>query len=108
MLRHLARFASRGRLLLLGAYRDVELDRQHPLAEALGALRREAEYERILLHGLGESEVSELLQAIAAHEVPEALVHALYAETDGNPFFLREVLLHLIEEHAHGPHAAHG
>ncbi|HBZ72853.1 MAG TPA: hypothetical protein DEP35_25220, partial [Deltaproteobacteria bacterium] len=94
-----ARFASRGRLLLVGAYRDVELDRQHPLAEALGALHRETEYERIALHGLAESEVSELLQAIAAHEVPEALVHALYAETDGNPFFLREVLLHLVEDH---------
>jgi tetratricopeptide (TPR) repeat protein len=99
MLRHIARFASRGRLLLVGAYRDVELDRQHPLAEALGALHRETEYERIALHGLAESEVSELLQAIAAHEVPEALVHALYAETDGNPFFLREVLLHLVEDH---------
>jgi len=71
MLRHVARFASRGRLLLVGAYRDVELDRQHPLAEALGALRREAEYERIALHGLGESEVSELLQAMAPRRCPK-------------------------------------
>jgi class 3 adenylate cyclase/tetratricopeptide (TPR) repeat protein len=98
MLRHVARFAPRGRILLVGAYRDVELDRQHPLADALGALRRETEYERIVLRGLGEREVSQLLQAIAAQEVPEALVHALYAETDGNPFFLKEVLLHLVEE----------
>ncbi|HTF32108.1 MAG TPA: AAA family ATPase [Myxococcota bacterium] len=98
MLRHVVRFVSRGHLLLVGAYRDVELDRQHPLADALGALRRETEYERIALHGLDESEVSELLQTMAAQEAPEALVHALSAETDGNPFFLREVLLHLVEE----------
>src|SRR5262249_14260850 len=31
LLRHVARFAPRGRLLVLGAYRDVDVDRQHPL-----------------------------------------------------------------------------
>jgi tetratricopeptide (TPR) repeat protein len=35
---------------------------------------------------------------LAAHDAPEALVKAISAETDGNPFFLCEVLLHLIEE----------
>src|SRR5262249_59311057 len=42
MLRHVARAVPRQRMLALGLYRDVELDRQHPLADALGALRREA------------------------------------------------------------------
>jgi class 3 adenylate cyclase len=41
MLRHVARFATKHRILMLGAYRDVELDRQHPLSDALAALRRE-------------------------------------------------------------------
>jgi class 3 adenylate cyclase len=98
MLRQVARFAQRGRLLLVGAYRDVELGHQHPLADALGALRREAEYERIALRGFRVAEVGQLLQAIASQEVPEALVHSLHTETEGNPFFLREVLLHLMEE----------
>jgi hypothetical protein len=71
---------------------------QHPLSEALGALRREAEYERINLKGLDSREVGELLQTIADQDVPEALVKAIDAETEGNPFFIREVLLHLIEE----------
>src|SRR5260370_9785461 len=52
MRRHFARFIARNRIMILGAYRDVELDRQHPLADALGALRREAPYERIPLMGL--------------------------------------------------------
>ncbi|MFZ0889524.1 MAG: AAA family ATPase, partial [Candidatus Binataceae bacterium] len=98
MLRHVARFIARHRILLLGAYRDVELDRQHPLADALGALRRETEYERIVLKGLDTGEVGELLKTVVDQEVPEALVKAISAETDGNPFFIREVLLHLIEE----------
>jgi hypothetical protein len=47
MFRHVARAVSQHRLLVIGLYRDVELDRQHPLADALGALRREAPYERV-------------------------------------------------------------
>jgi predicted ATPase len=49
MLRHVARFASRNRLLILAAYRDVEVDRSHPLSEALGALPRETRYEHLQL-----------------------------------------------------------
>ena len=98
LLRHVARFAPRHRLLLLGAYRDVELDRQHPLADALAALRREVEYERIVLKGLDEGEVGTLLSTMADQDVNPALIQAISAETDGNPFFIREVLIHLVEE----------
>jgi class 3 adenylate cyclase len=97
MLRHVARFAPKERLLLLGAYRDVELDRQHPLADALGALRRETNYERILLRGLATDQVGELISTLAEQEVPQGLVDAISRETEGNPFFIREVLLHLID-----------
>ena len=40
----------------------------------------------------------ELLEAIARHEFPRNFVEAITSETGGNPFFLREVLLHLVEE----------
>jgi len=98
MLRHVARFASRNRLLILGAYRDAEVDRSHPLSAALGALPREARYEHLPLQGLDRAAVEELLETIADQEVPDALVAAISAETSGNPFFIREVLLHLVEE----------
>src|SRR5256712_1382767 len=74
MLRHVARFLSGHRTLVLGAYRDVELDRQHPLADALAALRREAEYERILVKGLDEGDIRALLTDIAEQDVPDAIV----------------------------------
>jgi class 3 adenylate cyclase len=98
LLRHLSRFLSRHPVLVLGAYRDVELDRQHPLGDALAALRREVEVERIGLLGLPQEAVMELLQAIARHEVRASFAEAITAETGGNPFFLREVLLNLLEE----------
>src|SRR5262249_26142282 len=98
MLRHVARFARRGRLLVLGAYRDVEIDGQHPLRDALGTLPRETSYEQIALAGLDPTAVRELLETVADQQVPPALVSAITQETSGNPFFIREVLLHLVEE----------
>jgi len=57
-------------------------------------------YERILLRGLSEPEVIELIAAISQQEVGSggaALVHAIRQETEGNPFFIEEVLRHLVE-----------
>jgi tetratricopeptide (TPR) repeat protein len=98
MLAHLARFAHRHAILLVGTYGDVELDRTHPLAEALPMLRRGVGFEQLPLEGLPAQAVGALLSARAEHEVAEALVAALTAETDGNPFFLGEVVAHLVEE----------
>ena len=50
------------------------------------------------MKGLERAEVEQLLETIADQEVPDALVAAISAETSGNPFFIREVLLYLVEE----------
>src|SRR5262245_24412602 len=100
LLRHVARFAPRGRLLVVGAYRDVEVGREHPLADVLGVLPRETTYEQLALTGLAPDAVEEILEAVADHEVARQLVAALTRETSGNPFFIRAVLLHLLEQGA--------
>jgi predicted ATPase len=102
LLRHVARFAPRGRLLVLGAYRDVEVDRQHPLVEVLGTLPRETSYDQLSLAGLDPAAVRTLLGSLTDADVPEAWATTLARETRGNPFFLREVVLHLAEEGALG------
>ena len=53
---------------------------------------------RIALSGLDEEAVAELLVGLADQEVPAEFVAAVTSETGGNPFFVREVILHLIEE----------
>ncbi len=101
LLQHLAQRTARDRLLILGAYRDVELDRTHPLSEVLGALRRLPNYRRVLLRGLPQESVIDLLTAIDPSEEGaagrQALAAALHQETEGNPFFIHEVMAHLIE-----------
>jgi DNA-binding CsgD family transcriptional regulator len=97
MLRHVARFARQNKILIAGAYRDVELDSEHPLSGALGQLRHETDYERLLLQGLERGEVGELLTMIVERDVPQAVIDAISAETEGNPFFIRETLLHFVD-----------
>ncbi|HKA31298.1 MAG TPA: AAA family ATPase [Candidatus Binatia bacterium] len=102
LLRHVARFTPRARLLVLGAYRDVEVASDHPLTEALGTLPRETSYEQLGLGGLDATAIKELVDTVAEREMPAVWVETLTRETSGNPFFLREVLLHLAEEGALG------
>jgi class 3 adenylate cyclase len=97
LLRVAARKAIGIRLLVIGTYRDTDLDRRHPLAEALPLLRREVEPTRLALEGLPSEAVHELLERLADHEVPMGFASLLTAQTDGNPFFLREMLIHFTE-----------
>ncbi|MGZ8648080.1 MAG: AAA family ATPase [Solirubrobacteraceae bacterium] len=75
-------------LLLVGAYRDDEVDAAHPLAAHLSRWREEALVEHVRLAGLGlpslVTMVSEMLAVPAADAT--ALVEAVAPHTAGNPY----------------------
>ncbi len=98
MLQFLARDFKDARLLVLGTYRDVELGRQHPLAQTLAELAREQVGTRVLLRGLDDTEVARYIEMTSGMVPPEALVTAVYRETEGNPFFLSEVVRLLVAD----------
>jgi class 3 adenylate cyclase/tetratricopeptide (TPR) repeat protein len=98
MLNHVAHFAGANPILLIAVYRDAEVGQTHPLSRAVAAMRRLPNTEQIQLRGLDAEEVAALLGMIANQDAPDALVMAIGGETGGNPFFIREVLLHLMEE----------
>jgi class 3 adenylate cyclase/tetratricopeptide (TPR) repeat protein len=103
LLRHVARAEWTGSLLLLGTYRESELSRTHPLSEMLADLRRALAADRIALRGLDVGEVEEFVKAAAGHDLdPEGtlLARMLHDETEGNPFFMGQILLHLVESGA--------
>ncbi len=86
------------RVLVLGTYRDSELSRSHPFLETLAALHRQQGVARIELTGLDDTGVVALMEAAAGHALGDAavgLAHAVYRETDGNPFFVGEILRNL-------------
>jgi len=92
LLQFLAREQQGSRILILGTYRDVELRRQHPLSETLAVLAREQHSERIVLRGLSQADVARFIEMTADLAPPEPLVAAVYRETEGNPFFIHEVV----------------
>ena len=96
LLKHVTRALRGSPLMVLGTYRQGELSRSHPLAQVLADLRREQLVQRISLRGLAEAEVAELVGAWDAPQRPD-LARAVFAETEGNPFFVEEVLRHLSE-----------
>ena len=103
LLRHILRSGSPMRLLVLATYRDTDLDRTHPLSELLADFRREPGVSRLDLAGLDESEVTAMMATVAGHDLDEPgvdLAVAVQRETQGNPFFVGEVLRHLAESGA--------
>jgi class 3 adenylate cyclase/tetratricopeptide (TPR) repeat protein len=98
MLSHVAHFVPANPIFLIGAYRDAEVDRKHPLAAALAGISRLRNFETLTLEGLRGDELADLLEMIGDQDAPDELVKALAEATNGNPLFIREVLLHLLEE----------
>ena len=79
------------RLLLVGAYRDVEVSRRHPLFQTLGALVREQLFHRLQLDGLTRQEVGDFVEGNAGITLTLEAAGVIHKRTDGNPFFVGEV-----------------
>ncbi len=108
LLRHLSAADPTMRVLVIGTYRDSELSTADALVDALAALHRLEGVTRSDLVGLDHSGVLALMEAGAGHRLDGdavGLAHAIHRETDGNPFFVSEVLRHLIETGAIGQDA---
>ncbi len=98
LLRHLTADEHEMRVLVLGTFRDSQVRQAPALRETLGILWRRQGMSRIELGGLDGSGVQALMEAIARHPldaVGVSLAEAVHRETDGNPFFVTEVLRYL-------------
>jgi tetratricopeptide (TPR) repeat protein len=91
LLRFVARELGEARVLVLGAYRDMELDRGHPLAVALAELSREPATRHVPLSGLDEAGVARLIQEITGVVPREGVAAAVHRCAGGNPLFVGEV-----------------
>ncbi|TDI41756.1 MAG: hypothetical protein E2P02_14235 [Acidobacteria bacterium] len=98
LLQHLVQNLNRLPVLILGTYRDVDLDVGKPFEKVLAQLVRQRLARRLTLRRLPRAAVAELLSALGGGPPPESLVDTFYRETEGNPFFVEEVFEHLSEE----------
>ena len=97
LLEHLAERLSAVPCLVVGTYRDSPSDITPQLAATLSRLVRGRQGQVLALARHSQAEVTSLLQALTAQPPPKAVVAAIYQETEGNAFFVEEVVRHLAE-----------
>jgi class 3 adenylate cyclase/tetratricopeptide (TPR) repeat protein len=98
LLRYLAHEVSTARVVVLGTYRDADVEPTHPLAGLIGELHRHNHCRQLALKGLSLEEMRRMLHVLAECEPPEELVDAVYRETEGVPFFVEQVVKLLVDE----------
>ncbi|HEX4745229.1 MAG TPA: AAA family ATPase, partial [Candidatus Limnocylindria bacterium] len=102
LLQHLARELRDERALVLATYRSDEMHRRHPFLRVLAELQRERLVTEIALRRLTPDETKELIRETFAASDPDVSVSdefrdAIYARSEGSPFFTEELLKALVE-----------
>jgi DNA-binding SARP family transcriptional activator len=92
LLRYVARDSQAASLLVLGVYRQTELDSSDPLEQALADLITEQRFVRRRLAGLDASGVAAMIEPHVGERDAIVPARRLRARTGGNPFFVGEVL----------------
>jgi DNA-binding CsgD family transcriptional regulator len=99
LLLYVARHLAGTPLLVVATYRDVEVNRAHPLATALAQLRRVTQFERIHLGELSVDEVQQLMTSSTQQAIPRSLAEVVHRRSGGNALFVHELLRFLLSEH---------
>jgi eukaryotic-like serine/threonine-protein kinase len=108
LLQFLARDLATARLLVLGAYRDVDPVPQGALTETLAVVAREPGTRRLALRGLSEQDIEEYVYLAASELSSATLASDLYEATEGNALFVAEIVrLLAVEGAAPRPDGAH-
>jgi DNA-binding SARP family transcriptional activator len=98
LLRFVARELGDSRLLIVGAYRDVDPTLADPLTTTLSELAREPVTRTLSLAGLGEADVARFIELAAPGAAAADLAAVVHAETEGNPLFVGEIVRLLAAE----------
>jgi DNA-binding CsgD family transcriptional regulator len=97
LLEHVGRHVGSLPALVLATYRDTEVDFAHPLTRCLAELNRQRVSHEFTLPPLSQEETDELVNALADAPITSSATAAIYAETQGNPFFVEELVRYLSE-----------
>jgi len=78
--------------ILIGTFRPEDFDRRHPLAALLADLDRQRSVHHLELRGLTADDLARMMQVVYGKAVSQRAVEALHRRTQGNPFFVEELL----------------
>ncbi|MET9677195.1 AAA family ATPase [Streptomyces sp. NPDC006482] len=93
LLTYLLRTLRRGRIVVVASYRADDIHRRHPLRPLLAELDRLRTIRRIELSRFTRTEVHRQLTGILAAEPSPGLVEEVFERSDGNAFFVEELVV---------------
>jgi predicted ATPase/DNA-binding CsgD family transcriptional regulator len=105
LLHHLAHRAPSHSMLVLATYRSDELHSAHPLRRLLGSLARNRVGEEIRVQPLDREQTTEMLRCMLGVDPDPAFAAAIWRRSEGNPFFVEELLSVLAGSGALEPNA---
>jgi ATP/maltotriose-dependent transcriptional regulator MalT len=97
LLRYLARAIDRDAVLVLCTYRRDEIHRRHPFTQLVAHLTRERLYNEVHLPPLSQVDVAALMGSMVDRPLSSEFINALYQRTEGNPFFIEEIIKSLLD-----------
>jgi len=97
LLKHIARLLEQAPVFVLGTFREAAHARAYPLSDAIADMRRYGACRRIPLEGLDAEDVEAMIGVRVGKDASPAFIRAVFEQTEGNPFFIEEMLRHLQE-----------
>lgn len=98
--RHRQRSKDDARLLILGAYRESELNQSQGLTSAIAELTRQRLLTTLTLSQLTVGEIAALGQHHLGGKIEPSVSNQLHTQSEGNPFFAEELLRNWVESGA--------
>ncbi|MEM3738842.1 MAG: tetratricopeptide repeat protein [Thermoplasmata archaeon] len=103
MLHYIARNTRKNAVLIVGTYRIEEIvakhdEKRHPLVEAMEKMEKEELLEKVELKRLDKEVCHALICSVLGTEIAQEFTEKIYRETEGNTFFVVEILKNLYEE----------
>jgi tetratricopeptide (TPR) repeat protein len=103
LLHYLARNIKNSRVMICGAYRPEEIEnipgKRHSLATTLRRMGPEKLYYEINLNRFDENVTSLMVESmLKKKDIPKTFTDKLFQESEGNPFFIEEVVKSLVNE----------
>ena len=97
LFQHVVRRTVPLRVAVLATYRDTEAFPDRPFTAALAEIERQPQTVQLRVQRLTRAAVADLLRAYGGRDAPRRLLDFVLAETEGNAFFVEQVLKHLTE-----------
>ena len=92
LLSYLAQAQDDAPFAVAASFRSDELHRKHPLQAFLGQIQRRQVTDRLDLARFSQDDVADQLSAILGEEASPELISRVYERSDGNAFYVEEVV----------------